>query len=72
MSCMCIWRCDGMGNAYCSGCGGDLCICVCGGEFRNCECDVCTAFVWGAVDGDGLDDHDENVAVPADVPQVRS
>lgn len=34
--------CNGAGTIYCVGCGGDLCICMCGGE-RPCEgCDWCT------------------------------
>lgn len=30
--CMCEWRCNGMGTLQCDGCGGDQCVCVCGGE----------------------------------------
>lgn len=38
--CMCDWPegCAGLGTLYCSGCGGDLCVCVCGGGL---ECDGC-------------------------------
>lgn len=38
--CMCEWpdECDGTGVLHCEGCGGDLCVCVCGGE---CDCDGC-------------------------------
>lgn len=38
--CMCDWRrcCGGTGVLDCRGCGGDLCICTCGGET---ECDGC-------------------------------
>lgn len=37
--------CSGTGVQYCKGCGGDLCICVCGGE-RECPgCDACRTAV---------------------------
>jgi hypothetical protein len=42
---MCVWQsgCNGVGLVHCQGCGGDQCICVCGGE-RECEgCDACAA-----------------------------
>lgn len=49
MSCMCEFprTCGGLGTLMCDGCGGDLCVCVCGGD---CECPGC------AECGDGLDD----------------
>jgi hypothetical protein len=35
--------CNGTGIQHCNGCGGDQCICVCGGE-RECPgCDACDA-----------------------------
>ena len=46
--CVCDWphprearRCSGTGVQYCKGCGGDLCVCICGGE-RDCDgCEAC-------------------------------
>lgn len=41
--CMCEWDpgCSGTGTVYCRGCGGDQCVCVCGGEM-DCEgCELC-------------------------------
>ena len=41
--CMCEWEagCSGTGVLHCRGCGGDLCVCVCGGE-TECEgCEWC-------------------------------
>lgn len=50
--CVCDWppprkvgeyveRCNGAGVIACEGCGGDQCVCVCGGT-RDCEgCDAC-------------------------------
>lgn len=41
--CMCIWTdgCGGSGLLMCAGCGGDLCICRCGGETECPGCDEC-------------------------------
>lgn len=40
--CMCIVDgCAGTGFANCAGCGGDLCICVCGGDGDCPGCDRC-------------------------------
>jgi hypothetical protein len=38
--CLCEWpeSCGGLGVVQCEGCGGDQCICECGGE---CECFGC-------------------------------
>lgn len=36
--CMCEWRCNGMGRLACDGCGGDQCVCLCGGEDGG-DCD---------------------------------
>ena len=49
MSCMCTFEgCSGTGVAHCSPpCGGDQCICACGGEATCYGCDAC--------DGDGHD-----------------
>jgi hypothetical protein len=53
-ACVCDWpeprrlddlieRCNGAGVICCEGCGGDLCVCVCGGS-RDCPgCDACDA-----------------------------
>ena len=41
--CMCEWddACGGLGTLYCLGCGGDPCVCTCGGE-RECDgCEHC-------------------------------
>lgn len=44
-ACMCEWRgCSGTGLEHCAGCGGDQCVCQCGGE-RECPgCDLCDPF----------------------------
>lgn len=55
--CMCILRgatCAGTGVIECRGCGGDNCICTCGGEF---DCEGCEDCVSDA--DDGSDDCDE-------------
>lgn len=51
--CMCIWRrsCYGTGMIECRGCGGDNCICLCGGEM---DCDGCR----DCDDEDPDEDHD--------------
>lgn len=43
MSCMCDFPagCGGLGVLHCAGCGGDLCICTCGGETDCDGCDDC-------------------------------
>jgi hypothetical protein len=48
--CICEFpsRCGGLGMLYCDGCGGDQCICICGGES---EC-------FGCPDCEGNDDYD--------------
>lgn len=33
--------CGGLGTLHCTGCGGDLCICTCGGETECDGCDEC-------------------------------
>jgi hypothetical protein len=40
MRCECEWprTCGGLGVLICRGCGGDLCVCRCGGEE---QCDGC-------------------------------
>lgn len=43
--CCCEWPsdCGGHGFVYCQGCGGDLCICLCGGHSECFGCDMCDA-----------------------------
>lgn len=44
MKCICDWpkTCDGHGHVECMGCGGDFCICQCGGEDIECiGCEAC-------------------------------
>ena len=50
--CMCIWRrtCGGLGYLECRGCGGDNCICTCGGETDCDGCEDCE------MDDDALDE----------------
>ena len=42
--CECEWEsgCSGTGVVHCRGCGGDLCICTCGGESDCFGCDMCS------------------------------
>lgn len=42
--CVCDFgdECSGTGGLYCLGCGGDLCICACGGEAECPGCDMCS------------------------------
>lgn len=60
MSGPCICRfptaCGGLGIVFCDGCGGDLCVCPCGGQM-DCDCEMCAY-------GDDLDDDYE--ATPND------
>lgn len=41
--CICEWPadCGGSGGLNCQGCGGDLCVCVCGGESECFGCEMC-------------------------------
>lgn len=41
--CLCDFAdtCGGLGVIYCDGCGGDLCVCACGGELECPGCDEC-------------------------------
>jgi hypothetical protein len=43
--CFCMWpaelECDGLGVIVCEGCGGDQCVCRCGGEMPCPGCDYC-------------------------------
>lgn len=40
--CGCDWRCDGFGELVCYTCGGDFCICACGGGPIECYgCEAC-------------------------------
>ena len=33
--------CSGLGTLECLGCGGDICVCICGGELPCPGCDAC-------------------------------
>lgn len=58
-ACMCEWRCNGMGGLVCDGCGGDQCVCVCGGEDGgDCDgdCDAPTCPVAGELLGAAAED----------------
>jgi hypothetical protein len=41
--CVCEFglACNGTGTIFCDGCGGDLCICLCGGEMPCEGCLYC-------------------------------
>ena len=41
--CICDFSgsCGGLGILMCEGCGGDLCVCCCGGETECFGCDEC-------------------------------
>jgi hypothetical protein len=41
--CMCEYpaTCGGTGVRTCDGCGGDLCVCICGGEWPCPGCVAC-------------------------------
>jgi hypothetical protein len=46
--CYCLWphpdeECNGLGTVECDGCGGDRCICQCGGRY---PCEGCEACAW--------------------------
>ena len=58
--CMCDFDdlCGGLGTLHCLGCGGDLCVCRCGGEI-DCEgCPDCSPEL-DPVDRLGEHDSDE-------------
>jgi hypothetical protein len=41
-ACMCEWGpCDGAGYLACGGCGGDQCVCMCGGAIECPGCAHC-------------------------------
>lgn len=46
LSCVCEYRlnCGGLGLLDCLGCGGDLCVCRCGGEMECHGCEDCSDF----------------------------
>ncbi len=52
--CICDWpeTCGGLGALVCGGCGGDLCVCPCGGEANCPGFDECP----DAEDSVGMDD----------------
>lgn len=41
--CLCEWPdgCNGTGTLYCDGCGGDICVCICGGWMECPGCEYC-------------------------------
>ena len=44
VDCICdfpLESCGGLGVIYCEGCGGDLCVCICGGEIECSGCAEC-------------------------------
>ena len=43
MTCLCDFPdcCDGLGVLLCDGCGGDQCVCTCGGEMACPGCIDC-------------------------------
>ena len=49
--CMCEFpeTCGGLGALICDGCGGDLCVCICGGEI---ECPGCAECNYGEYNDD--------------------
>lgn len=60
--CICSFpeTCGGLGIVFCDGCGGDLCVCTCGGE-RDCDCEMCGQNLDGyGDDGDDSFDWPEN------------
>jgi hypothetical protein len=60
LKCMCEWPSDGGGSGvlYCEGCGGDLCVCECGGEEPCDGCEYC-------LDTEYDDDWDDGLEVKA-------
>lgn len=40
-------------RSSCSGCGGDLCVCVCGGERECAGCEMCSEYEDVDIFGDG-------------------
>ena len=52
--CICDWPsgCGGLGVLECDGCGGDTCVCTCGGES---ECYGCAECNYGDYDLDCFD-----------------
>jgi hypothetical protein len=42
-ACLCDWEhgCGGLGVLRCAGCGGDQCVCRCGGEMECHGCQDC-------------------------------
>lgn len=43
VDCICDWpdSCEGVGTIFCEGCGGDQCVCACGGELSCTGCGQC-------------------------------
>ncbi len=57
-ACICDWpdHCGGSGLATCRGCGGDQCVCLCGGEDECPGCHACAEDDDGDVWGDYMAD----------------
>jgi hypothetical protein len=55
-SCICDWPtdCGGLGAICCEGCGGDICVCRCGGEMACPGCEYCDG-----AEEDYFDTHEE-------------
>jgi len=53
-ACICDWPpdCGGTGTLQCGGCGGDLCVCRCGGEMPCDGCSECAEDPWAEDDPD--------------------
>jgi hypothetical protein len=63
--------CAGLGVLFCDGCGGDLCVCRCGGEMDCPGCECCaTTLDLDDWDGEGEDVDREPIAAnaPAQAP----
>lgn len=52
--CICDFyeTCNNLGVLHCKGCGGDLCVCTCGGEIDCYGCEDCEDERDGGDDGD--------------------
>lgn len=57
--CICDWpdECSGLGSLQCEGCGGDICVCPCGGEAACPGCEYCED---GGEFGEDFEDEDDN------------
>jgi len=52
IACICDFpdTCGGLGSLSCGGCGGDLCVCECGGEIGCLGCNECEDDDWADED----------------------